>query len=337
MVSLQEVEDQCLRVGCGTETSNDTATPCWLKSNISRFVTNYLSVSPTPELSLPLPEAFYNVMRELATSKGDASNTLIRYCNGFIRPDHALVLGASQCEKTALTLALAEKNFLIFLEVPEPPSAGSVIKGPTWGYQMHVLDWHRGFPDERAIYAALNAEVATRLLVLLHLLEEHPDLTPTQWLLFCLSDQGSARILSARNHVCDLFPLGNGSLFTFLVDTFHLKLKRLPTVESRYRGHLPLILVVDALQELRDSWTPPPNDARNAGCVRPNAMEAVRLAAHSLCFPAVWSGNSEIAYIAKKYVVGASQWKRGVVGLAVVCDFTRSPSSEESTQKGQQA
>ncbi len=239
---------------------------------------------------------------------------MLQYYNGELQQNHALIMGASGCGKTALGLSLAEKNFLILLEVPGPNAGGMELAG---GYKMMEEDWRRGFVNEKAIHATLFAEVVTRLLVLRHLLEEHPELTPMQWLLFCFSNQGSERIVEARGQVRSMFPSG---VQLGLVNNLQRLIDEMAGVQRRYPTRLPFILMVDELQELNNCWTPPAG-LQNGIWGRRNTVEAVMFAAQNFQFPAVWVGMRVAITNEQSRNSGIAKQRCGEVTKNAVCDF----------------
>ena len=312
------VPQQYLRSSFGKEPTADAGPrgPPWLQVDLPVIEATIPGASSTAGepvwtlgLDMPLPNVFYDAMIQFAASQPSTSK-MLEYYNGELQQNHALIMGASGCGKTALGLSLAERNFLLLLEIPGPQSGG---KEPTGGYRMIAYDWRKGFANEEAIHATLFAEVSARLLVLRHLLEEHPEMTPMQWLLFCFSDQGSERIEKACDQVSFLFPRG---VQLGLVNELQVLINKLPTVKSRYPTRLPLILMVDELQELFHCWAPPPgiNDRRNA-------MEAVVFAAQSFKFPAVWSGTRVGVTAGKSDISGIAKQYTGQVKMHAVCDF----------------
>ena len=221
-----------------------------------------------------------------------------------VRTDHHLILGSSGCGKTALGLSLGDKNFLVFLEMPSEKSGGA---DPVRGFKTRSRDWCKNFQSEDEVHAALYADIVSRLVVLMHMLKHHPDLTPTQWLLYCFSKEGSDTVSLVHSKLwAGLTHPSPASLLLAVIEQLQIELEKL-----RYPKSFPLILMVDELQLLGKYKT-------MAG---KSVIEAVVFAATSLSFPTVWSGTRVGVTAGKSDISGIAKVYKGDVNLRVVCDF----------------
>ncbi len=302
--------------GKGKAAGGGIAGPSWLKVDLpvvaagsGRGPSSFRG-EPTWSLSLsfPLPNVLHEAMLEHCAMSGGGGQAMLNYYDptaAIVRPDHHLILGSSGCGKTALGLSLGEKNFLVLLEMPSEKSGG---EDPVRGFQTRSKDWCKNFQTEDEVHAVLYADIVSRLIVLKHVLEYYPNLTPTQWLLYCFSRAGSNTVRQVHSTLWAGATWLSSALLA-MIEHLQRELERLNA--ARYPEGLPLILFVDELQELG-------NLQATAG---KSVIEAVVFAATSLYFPTVWSGTRVGVTAGKSDISGIAKVYKGQVNLRVVCDF----------------